>query len=99
MNRAIQPFATASDGDVLYAVTTDEVENPSLSPMDLRVLASELAWDAVLSSVPDMPPAPAPLETEPGAEEIRKHTGIYQFYGGGELTVSFEAGLLTATFQ
>lgn len=26
MNRAIQPFATEDDGDVLYAVTTDEVE-------------------------------------------------------------------------
>ena len=99
MSRAIQPFATEGDGDVLYAVTTDEVENPSLSPLDLGVLASELAWDAVLSSVPDVPPAPALLETSPTVEQIRKYSGTYQFYGGGELTVSVEEGSLMATFH
>src|SRR5215831_3025014 len=60
MNRAIQPFATEEDGDVLYSVTTDEIENASLSPLDLGVIASELAWDAILSSVPSVPDAPAP---------------------------------------
>ncbi len=48
--RAIQPFHTLNDGDVLWAVTTDEVENPALSPLALGVLASEIAWDAVLAS-------------------------------------------------
>ena len=99
MNRAIQPFATALDGDVLYAVTTDEVENPALSPIDLGVLASELAWDAVLSSVPDVPAAPAPPGNEPDADELRKYSGIYEFYGGGELTVGTEEGSLTAAFK
>jgi L-aminopeptidase/D-esterase-like protein len=51
MARAIQPFHTESDGDVLYAVTTNEVENTALSDVALGALASELAWDAVLSSV------------------------------------------------
>ncbi|MBI1928523.1 P1 family peptidase [Candidatus Poribacteria bacterium] len=50
MARAIQPFHTESDGDVLYAVTTNEVENKALNPTNVGVLASELAWDAVLSS-------------------------------------------------
>ncbi len=50
MARAIQPFHTESDGDVLYAVTTNEVENKALNSTELGVLASELAWDAVLSS-------------------------------------------------
>jgi L-aminopeptidase/D-esterase-like protein len=50
MARAIQPFHTESDGDVLYAVTTSEVENKALSDVALGALASELAWDAVLSS-------------------------------------------------
>jgi hypothetical protein len=36
---------------VLYAVTTGEVENADLDPVALGVLASELAWDAVLSVV------------------------------------------------
>jgi L-aminopeptidase/D-esterase-like protein len=49
MARAIQPFHALVDGDVLYAVTTDEVDNPELTEMALGVVASELAWDAVLS--------------------------------------------------
>jgi 6-aminohexanoate-oligomer endohydrolase len=51
MARAIQPFHALFDGDVLYAVTTGEVENLALPSMSLGVVASELAWDAVLSSV------------------------------------------------
>ena len=47
--RAIQPFHALVDGDVLYTVTTAEVENEQLTPMSLGVVASELAWDAVLS--------------------------------------------------
>jgi L-aminopeptidase/D-esterase-like protein len=49
--RAIQPFHALTDGDVLYAVTTGEVED-ELDPMTLSVIASEVAWDAVLASVP-----------------------------------------------
>ena len=49
MARVIQPFHTMADGDVLYAATTNEVENEALSQVALGVLASELAWDAVLS--------------------------------------------------
>lgn len=51
MARAIQPFHTIYDGDVLYAVTTNEVENPALEAVSLGALSSELAWDAVLSAV------------------------------------------------
>jgi len=50
MARAIQPFHTVNDGDVLFAVTTAEVENAGLGTTALGLLASELAWDAVLSS-------------------------------------------------
>jgi 6-aminohexanoate-oligomer endohydrolase len=53
MARAIQPFHTEFDGDVLYAVTTREVENPALNDVTLGALASELAWDAVLSCFTD----------------------------------------------
>jgi L-aminopeptidase/D-esterase-like protein len=48
MARAIQPFHTVYDGDVLWAVTTNEVDNPALNDVALGALASELAWDAVL---------------------------------------------------
>jgi 6-aminohexanoate-oligomer endohydrolase len=47
---AIQPFHSMNDGDVLFAVTTGEVENRSLNLTDLGLLTSELVWDAVLNS-------------------------------------------------
>jgi L-aminopeptidase/D-esterase-like protein len=52
MSRALQPFHTLADGDILYTVTTAEVQNEALDPVMLAVIASEVAWDAVLASVP-----------------------------------------------
>jgi L-aminopeptidase/D-esterase-like protein len=49
MARAIQPFHTPYDGDVLWAVSTNEIENPDLDDIALGVMTSEVAWDAVLS--------------------------------------------------
>ena len=51
MARAIEPLHTISDGDVLYAVTTNEIpHDKGLNEYVLGVLASETAWDAVLAS-------------------------------------------------
>jgi len=50
MARAIDPFHTIHDGDVLYAVTTHQIDPPSLDSSRVAHLASELAWDAVLRS-------------------------------------------------
>jgi L-aminopeptidase/D-esterase-like protein len=49
--RAIQPFQTLVDGDVLYTVSTGAVEQAELDSISLAVVASELAWDAVLAAV------------------------------------------------
>jgi L-aminopeptidase/D-esterase-like protein len=51
MCRGIQPFHTTYDGDVLYAITTNEVQNPALDDVALGTVASEVAWDAILSCV------------------------------------------------
>jgi 6-aminohexanoate-oligomer endohydrolase len=51
MARAIHPFHALVDGDVLFAVTTNTAESPLLESIGLGVVASELAWDAVLSSM------------------------------------------------
>jgi L-aminopeptidase/D-esterase-like protein len=51
MARAIHPFHALVDGDVLYAVTTNEVEGGQLESIGLGIVTSELAWDAVLSAV------------------------------------------------
>ena len=63
MARAIDPFHTVSDGDVLWAVTTNELPSttetaaaPAMINFDERTLgvfASELAWDAVLCCFDD----------------------------------------------
>lgn len=51
MARAIEPLHTISDGDVLYAVTTNDIAyDRGLNDYVLGVLASETAWDAVLAS-------------------------------------------------
>jgi L-aminopeptidase/D-esterase-like protein len=49
MARCIDPFHTISDGDILFAVTTNESDVDSPNFYRLGVHASELAWDAVLS--------------------------------------------------
>jgi len=51
MARAIQPFHALVDGDVLYAVSTNELDDPAPDSLALGVVASELAWDAVLAAV------------------------------------------------
>jgi L-aminopeptidase/D-esterase-like protein len=52
MARAIQPLHALEDGDVLFAVSTGAVESdPLLDTTALGVVASEVAWDAVLSVV------------------------------------------------
>jgi L-aminopeptidase/D-esterase-like protein len=55
--RAIQPFHALVDGDVLYTVSTAEVENEELTSMNLGIVASELAWDAVLSCADESEPS------------------------------------------
>jgi L-aminopeptidase/D-esterase-like protein len=49
MARAIQPFNTRWDGDILFAVSTQRVTNEKLDEVSLGIVASEIAWDAVLS--------------------------------------------------
>ena len=48
--RAVQPFNTRWDDDILFAVTTQRVDNANLDEVSLAIAASELAWDAALAS-------------------------------------------------
>jgi L-aminopeptidase/D-esterase-like protein len=51
MARAIHPFHAPTDGDVLFTVSTGAIDDDALNPYTLGIIASELAWDAVLSAV------------------------------------------------
>jgi L-aminopeptidase/D-esterase-like protein len=94
MARAIQPFGTMDDGDTLFAVTTGEVDNPGLSAVDLATLASETAWDAVLASVPQLPPS---ANTEPvtlSEAELDAFAGEYELAPGARAAVRREGSVL-----
>ncbi|MCY4095467.1 MAG: P1 family peptidase [Gammaproteobacteria bacterium] len=52
MARAIQPFHTRTDGDVLWFVSTGAVELTDISLTDFGIMASEVVWDAVLAAHP-----------------------------------------------
>ena len=53
MARAIQPFHTELDGDVLFFATTNAIDHPPLlAPAALGTLAGETIWDAVLAAFP-----------------------------------------------
>ena len=88
MARAIQPFATQNDGDTLFAVTTGEVENPRLSPVNLAVVASEVAWDAVLASVPPLPSAGPETPISVPAADLDRVVGTYEFVPGTRAVVA-----------
>lgn len=99
MGRCIQPFSTEYDGDVLYAVSTNEIENSKLSPIDLAVAASELAWDAVLNSVPQLPDKPSIITGKEIPKSYNNYRGEYEFYGGGILLIDVDEIGLWAKFK
>ena len=95
MGRALQPFATQDDGDTLYAVTTGEVDNPDLSPVDLGVVASEVAWDAVLASVPPLPPPGPVAAISVPSGNLDRYPGTYEFVPGTRAVVARGSSGLT----
>lgn len=59
MARGDQPMAEGDDGDTLFTVTTGKAVGATISDEDmdhLGILASETAWDALLASLPELPP-------------------------------------------
>ncbi|MEO7042189.1 MAG: P1 family peptidase [Gemmatimonadaceae bacterium] len=97
MSRAIQPFSTTADGDALFAVTTAEVDNPSLSALDLSTIASETAWDAVLASVPPQDPVRSTTAIRVSASDLDAVVGTYEFPSGARITVTREGEQLHTT--
>ena len=101
MNRAVQPFATEFDGDVLYAVSTAELDRPvdesEIGNVDLDVLASEVMWDAILSSIPEQPRAAQPTAQVVLSEhDLRGLTGEYVFSPTVRVRVTARAAKLFA---
>ncbi len=87
MARGIQPYSTMEDGDVLFAVTTAEVDNPALPAMDLSTIASEVAWDAILASVPPQDPEQPIAPTQVSPADLDRLVGTYEFPSGARVSV------------
>ena len=51
MARAIHPFHTIHDGDVLFALSTDATGQDALDDFTLGEVACDVAWDAVINAV------------------------------------------------
>lgn len=98
MGRALQPFATEFDGDVLYAVSTSEISDKEGMPsIDLAVLASEVMWDAVLSSVPEQPVAATPASRPTlKPEQLTSYAGDYVFSKFATLRITADGNKLQA---
>jgi len=77
MARGIQPYSTWDDGDTLFAVTTSEVDAPELSSTDLGIIAGEVAWDAVLASVPPLEQNPPETPVGLAAADLDRFVGAY----------------------
>ena len=97
MSRGIQPYSTTADGDALFAVTTAEVDNPALSAMDLSTIASEVAWDAILASVPPRDPAGAVKSTRLSISDLDEVIGKYEFPSGATVEVKRDGEQLRTT--
>ncbi|MBM3505661.1 MAG: peptidase S58 DmpA [Alphaproteobacteria bacterium] len=94
MGRAIQPFATANDGDVLFAVSTAEVDDTNLQATDLGTVASELMWDAILASFPDLS---APQVAQGSVPVPAARAGNYAFAPGVSVTVGAQGKRMMIT--
>ena len=82
MARAIQPFGTQYDGDTLFAITTAELKNSPLDPILVSTVASEVAWDAVLATVPALPASLARAGEKATPAALDAAVGHYEFVPG-----------------
>jgi L-aminopeptidase/D-esterase-like protein len=82
MARGDQPMAEGDDGDTLFTVTTGKVVGAAISDADmddLGMLASETAWDALLASLPQLPPITPRTNIVLSPKELDSVVGSYAF--------------------
>lgn len=98
MARGIQPFASMGDGDVLYAISTSEIDAPAtmINP-ELGAIVSDVMWDAILNSVPEQPVQPVAGMVAPVSQKtLKAYGGDYRFSSFVSVKVTEEGGKLYA---
>ena len=102
MARSLQPYGTLFDGDVFYAVSTEEIEDGELNSVELGIVASELMWDAVLSSIPEQPAVTKTASKKQkkkiklSKQQLAKLEGEYKFSEQSQLILKSRNGNLYA---
>ena len=82
MARGDQPMAEGDDGDTLFTVTTGKAVGATIGDEDmdhLGMLASETAWDALLASLPQLPPITPRTNIVLSPKEQDSVVGSYAF--------------------
>ncbi len=82
MARGDQPMAEGDDGDTLFTVTTGKVAGAVINDTDmddLGMLASETAWDALLASLPQVPPKTPRTNIVVSPKELDSIVASYAF--------------------
>lgn len=93
MGRGIQPFTTIVDGDVIYAVSTAEVDEPNIHALDIGVIASEVMWDALINTVPEADKTPfIQNEKRLSKRALKKLAGSYEFSSIAALEINVKNG-------
>ncbi len=90
MARAIQPFSTLTDGDTLFAASTDDVSPNALGLLNLDTLAGETMWDAILASVPQDPIFMPPETVTVPPDQLHRYVGTYEFGPHARLRITVE---------
>ncbi|HEY4783971.1 MAG TPA: P1 family peptidase [Chthoniobacterales bacterium] len=96
MARGIQPFSTDVDGDTLFTLSTQEVSSTSLALRDLNTIASEVMWDAILTSVPEEPIFIPSTPVDLSSACLTKCAGSFKFGPKAALKVRVHQDQLSA---
>ena len=88
---------TYDDGDILFAVSTQELDDDTMRLEDLNAVAGELMWDAILASVPhETPFVPPSQRIALSEEQLAAYVGTYSFGPNAHIRISAEDGHLVA---
>jgi hypothetical protein len=84
---------------MLYAVSTAEVVDTSINITDLATIASDVAWDAVLSSIPDLDPVVAATPATLNDAEYQQRFGTFDLGAGARVSIRRDGNRLLIESQ
>jgi L-aminopeptidase/D-esterase-like protein len=97
MARGIQPFSTSDDGDIMFVVSTQQIETETPDFDSFAAMTGELMWDAILASVPPEPVfRPPATDASVPVARLAPLVGSYRFGPNALIKISLQNGRLMA---